>query len=450
MFRTLGERTSVNSAKRRSKDRNRSPFEQVFDFVAAAQPAEEMFPRTKPAGKQKSFALNIDVPMLLVIITLIVFGLIILYSASYDFSLGYHDDSNTIIIHQVRVLALGLIAAIILAVFDYHLLSRFALIAMGITVLSLFAVLFINDERNNATRTLLNGSIQPSELAKIVVIIYLAVWLNSKRERLSDLQFGLVPLAVILGGICGLIVVQPDISAVVMILLLGGLMFFLAGGDLKQITILLLIALAFGGLVLRIYPYGAIRIQAYLAGLKDPVEGSYQVVRSFDALVRGGWFGVGIGKGETKLTGLPVPHTDSIFAVVGEETGVIGALALVALFSLLLWRGLVISRRAPDELGALLAAGLSVWIAVEAFINMAVMVNLLPFAGNALPFISSGGSNLFVSLAAVGIILNVSRQSAQKKEKEGKTSNAVVDLRGRDRRRRVSSARRPASRKKIG
>ena len=447
MFRTLGERTTVNSSKRRSKDHNRSPFEQVFDFVAVAQPADEIFPPAKSKGKQRSFALNIDVPMLLVIITLIVFGLIILYSASYDFSLGLHDDSNTIIIHQVRVLALGLIAAIILAVFDYHLLSRFALFAMGITVASLIAVLLINDERNNATRTLFNGSIQPSELAKIVVIIYLAVWLNSKRERLSDLQFGLIPLAVILGFIGGLIVVQPDISAVVMILFLGVLMFFLAGGDLKQITILLLIAVAFGGLVLKVYPYGSDRISAYFTGLKDPVEGSYQVVRSFDALVRGGWFGVGIGKGETKLTGLPVPHTDSIFAVVGEETGVVGAIALVALFTLLLWRGLVISRRAPDELGALLAAGLSVWIAVEAFINMAVMVNLLPFAGNALPFINSGGSNLFVSLAAVGIVLNISRQSAQKKEKEGKTFNAVVDLRGRDRRRRVSSARRPASRK---
>ena len=173
--------------------------------------------------------------------------------------------------------------------------------------------------------------------------------------------------------------------------------------------------------------------------------GSYHVRWAFEAFVKGGWFGVGIGKAETKLIGLPVPPTDSIFAVVGEETGVFGALSLVGLYVLLLWRGLTISRRAPDQLGALLAAGLSLWIALEAFINMAVMVNLLPFAGNALPLISSGGSNMIVSLAAIGILLNISRLSERKKEENGKLFDAVVDLRRRDRRRSVSSAGRAAS-----
>jgi len=256
----------------------------------------------------------------------------------------------------------------------------------------------------------------------------------------------LLPLGIILSVFCVLILLQPDISVVVTILILGGLMFFLAGGDLKQIFILLMLVVVFGGIILKIFSYSATRVEEYISGIKNPIQAPYQVLRSFDAFVKGGWFGVGIGKGETKLTEFPVPHTDSIFAVIGEETGVFGAAIVVFLFVLLLWRGMVIAQRAPDELGSLIAAGLSIWISLEAFINMAVMVNLLPFAGNALPFISYGGSSLFVSLVAVGILLNISYQGAEKSE--GKDLHAVVDLRRRDGGRRVSSARRSTSREK--
>jgi cell division protein FtsW len=154
---------------------------------------------------------------------------------------------------------------------------------------------------------------------------------------------------------------------------------------------------------------------------------------------------VGIGNASTKLTGLPVPPTDSIFAVVGEETGVFGAAALVVLYVTMLWRGLGIARRAPDQLGTLMAAGLCLWLGMEAFVNMAVMLNLLPFAGNALPFISAGGSNLFVSFVAIGILMNISRLSGKVKEEEGRSFVAVVDMRGRNGRRRVSRPRRTAS-----
>ena len=181
-----------------------------------------------------------------------------------------------------------------------------------------------------------------------------------------------------------------------------------------------------GWLIVQISPTASLRITDYIAGLKDPTKGSAHVLWSFEAFVKGGWLGVGIGKAETKLIGLPVPPTDSIYAVVGEETGVFGALGLVFLYGLLLWRSLKIARRAPDELGSLLAAGLGIWIAMEAFINMAVMVNLLPFAGNALPFISSGGSNLVVSLAAIGIMLNISRLSTRRKKKMGSSSMRLL------------------------
>lgn len=222
-------------------------------------------------------------------------------------------------------------------------------------------------------------------------------------------------------------------------------MFFLAGGDLKQIGILLVVALLVGLAIVKFTPTGSERIMDYFAGLRDPTEGSYHVQRAFEALANGGWFGVGIGKASTKFTGLPVPPTDSIFAVISEETGTIGGIALIVLYTILLWRGLAIAHRAPDELGSLLAAGLSLWISIEAFINISVMVNLLPFAGNALPLISAGGSSLVMTLAAIGILLNISRQSERGNKENDKFFNSVANLRWRDRRRRVSGDRRTAS-----
>jgi cell division protein FtsW len=164
-----------------------------------------------------------------------------------------------------------------------------------------------------------------------------------------------------------------------------------------------------------------------------------------EAFVKGGAFGVGIGKADSKLTVLPFPQTDSIFAVVGEETGVIGAALLVCLYVMILWRGLVIARRAPDQLGTLLASGLILWMTMEAMINMAVMIGLMPFAGNALPLMSAGGSNRVVTLVAMGIVLNVSRQSEKVKVEKERAFSAVVNLRRRDWRRSVSRSRRSTS-----
>jgi cell division protein FtsW len=241
-----------------------------------------------------------------------------------------------------------------------------------------------------------------------------------------------------------LIYLQPDLSAAGTVLLLGGLLFFLAGGDLKQIALLLIAAVLMGWLVVRISPTGAERVADFLNGIKDPTQASYHVRRSFEAIVNGGIFGTGIGQGRTKLLGLPVPPTDSIFAVVAEELGLIGSVILIGLYASVVWRGMVIARRAPDMLGTLLASGLALWIGLEALVNMAVMVGLMPFAGNALPFISAGGSNLVVSLGAIGILLNISRQSGMTVEEgnDWRSFGAVVDLRWRNRRRRVSRARR--------
>jgi cell division protein FtsW len=374
--------------------------------------------------------------------------MIMVYSSSYDFSKVVFGDSYQIFTRQLVVMFIGIVAMGVLTFLDYHILRRLALPAMAVTIVSLLAVQVVGDERHGAARSLLSGSIQPSELAKIVIIIYLAVWLYSKRDNLSKVTFGLIPLGIILGFMVGLILMQPDLSAVFTIILIGGLLFFVAGGDLRQIGVVLLLSALVSWTVLLLYPTGAERMREFFIGLKDPTQGSYHVQRAFEAFVRGGWFGVGIGKSETKYTGLPVPHTDSVYAVIGEETGMLGSIAILILFAILLWRGLAIARRAPDEMGALLAAGITLWIVFEAFINMAGIVNVMPFPGNALPFISAGGSNLFVTLTGIGILLNISRFGVVNDEENGKLYGTSVNLRRRDGRRSVSRTRRTASTEK--
>jgi cell division protein FtsW len=315
---------------------------------------------------------------------------------------------------------------------------------MALTIVLLITVLLMNGIRFGAKRAILGGSVQPSELAKLVSILYLSVWLYAKREHLHDISLGLLPLGVILGVVGGLIYQQPDLSAAATVLMLGGLLFFLAGGDLKQIGVLLVVAVIAAWVVSSISLTGQQRVGDFLAGIKDPLQASYHVRRSFEAIVNGGWFGVGLGQSQSKLTGLPVPPTDSVFAVVVEELGWFGSVALIGLYGFLVWRGLVIARRAPDMLGTLLASGLAIWIAFEALVNMAVMVGLLPFAGNALPFISAGGSNLIATLAALGILFNISRQTGEGtiSDDEWRSYSAVANLRGWNGRRSISRARR--------
>src|SRR3990172_1149880 len=388
---------------------------------------------------------NYDIPLLLGMLALVVFGMVMLFSASWDFSLAAYDDPMYMFKHQLTWVGLGTILAFILSDLDYHYWRRLSVPALAVSIFLLVYVLIMGETHLGVQRDICRqGSCQPSELAKLISILYLSVWLYSKRESLHDISFGLVPLGVILGMICGLIYLQPDLSAAATVLLLGGLLFFLAGGDLKQIGVLLIVATVAAWLVASISITGQQRVGDFLAGIKDPLQASYHVRRSFEAIVNGGWFGVGLGQSKSKLTGLPVPPTDSVFAVVVEELGWIGSVALIALYGFLVWRGLVIARRAPDMLGTLLASGLVIWIAFEALLNMAVMVGLLPFAGNALPFISAGGSNLVATLAALGILFNISRQTGKGtiSDDEWRSYSAVVNLRWWNGRRSVSRARR--------
>jgi len=381
------------------------------------------------------------------VVILCIFGLIMLFSASPDYSLFNYGKPYYVFNKQILWMVLGVLVAFVASRVDYHLVQKLAVPAMGITIVLLIAVLLRGEERLNSVRSFFGGSVQPSELAKLVTILYLSVWLYSKRDYLHDVQLGLLPLAIILGTIGGLIYLQPDLSATATIFLLGGLLFFLAGGDLKQIVMFLVVALAAGWLVVQLSATGRARLADYLAGLKDPLQSSDHILYALESIVSGGFFGVGLGNAKVKVEGLPLAATDSIFAVIVEELGLVGALFLMALYGVILWRGLKIASRAPDLLGQLMAAGLSFWIVIEALINLTVIVGLLPFAGNALPFISAGGSNLLSMMAAVGVLLSISRQQGARPQetiiRERRSYSASADLRGRNGRRRVPGPRRP-------
>ena len=398
--------------------------------------------------KRRPLKLGVDMVLFWVVIALLAFGLLMLYSASWQYSVSIMGEKPSyLLIRQLRFVLLGGAAAIFAFYFGYKRMGKFVVPGMILMIIMLMLVIFyVNEVRLGARRGLFNGSIQPSELAKLMVIIYLAYWLNNHQSYLHKFNFGILPVGFILGISCVLIFLQPDLSAAITILMIGGLMFFFAGGEMRHIMFAMVAALVVIVFAIFVVKTGSERINAYIQGLQDPSTASYHLTRSFEAIVKGGLFGAGIGRGNTKFTGLPVAPTDSIFAVIVEETGILGATVVIILFVLFLWRGFYIAKRAPDMFGKLLAAGITVWIFLEAFINMSVLVNLLPFAGNALPFISYGGSNLTMVLSGVGIIMSVARQTAiEKNEEEGRPLNAVINLRGNDGRRRVSGPRRPTS-----
>jgi cell division protein FtsW len=386
---------------------------------------------------------GIDWVLVGIVIGLTLFGLLMVYSAGPKFAKEIDKPADFFLNRQLAWAVISLIAMVILSRVPYRWYARLTVPGMIITIIALAVVAALKDTTLGANRSVLSGSIRPSEMAKLIIILYVSVWLTAKRSVLNDISLGLIPLILILGLTGGLIFLQPDLSAAITVIILGGILFFLAGGEWRQIGLTVAAAMVLGWVVINVYPTGMQRVKDYMAGLQNLNKASYHVQRSLEAIINGGLIGTGIGRGSTKFTGLPVAPTDSIFAVIAEETGLFGTLMVILAFLILLWRGLDIARRAPDLLGTLMASGITIWIVIEAFLNMAVMVNLLPHAGNALPFISYGGSSLLVTLAAIGVLLNISHSSGEDKTKGGGPFGSVVDLRWRDRRGRVSRFGRP-------
>lgn len=286
---------------------------------------------------------------------------------------------------------------------------------MAGTILALLAVLVVGADRFGATRTYLGGSIQPSEPAKIITILYISAWLTSKGTRIQDVQVGLLPFSVVIGIIAVLVVVQPQISAAILIVSTAGIMFFIAGADLKQLLLVGAGTSLTFWLVITNSSYASGRFQRYLESLSDPLQSTeYQVQRSVAALSHGGLIGVGIGNGEAKLPGyLPLSWSDNIFAVIGEEMGFIGSLLVILLFGLLAYRGFRIALRTPDNFGRLAAIGITSSLILQALLNIAVVAAVAPPTGVTLPFVSYGGSSLVTALWATGILLSISAHARQ-------------------------------------
>jgi cell division protein FtsW len=420
----------------------------AIDFSSVEQPV-----------RKKAFGLPIDTMLLVVVGALVAFGLMMVYSATFDWSYRQYGSPNTIFIRQLQWLGLGLTLMFIASRLDYHVWKRLAVPLMIVTLGALLWVLVFGSPVFGAQRSFFRGSVQPSELAKFVMIIYLAAWLDSKGDKIRETGYGLVPFGMIVGIVAGLILLQPDLSASATVILVATLMFFISGADLFQMGVVGLFGSATMWLVLQISATGRQRLEDYLIGLQDLTQASWHIKQAAIAFVNGGLFGRGLGESHQKFGFLPTPHTDSIFAIIGEELGLLGCLFVIGLFIVLIWRGFKITAQARDSLGAILAAGIVSWIALEAVINIAVMVGIMPFAGNALPFISYGGSNLVVTLSAMGVLLNISRRPNENLPRKTRTTglsrtanlrqDANFDFSRGDRRGRLSGAvrRRSADRR---
>jgi cell division protein FtsW len=378
--------------------------------------------------------LRTDPWLMLLVAAMVVIGLVMVYSASWDVSWRLHDDPNELFRRQVVNLAYGLVVLLAAMSFPIKWLRKLALPIIGFCVLALLVVLIVNTG-DGPRRAILGASVQPSEMAKLGLIIYLAVWMESKGPRLSEWGYGFIPLMMIIGLMGGLILLQPDLSAVLTIAIVSLTMFYLAGSRATQTLSIAAGSAIVGYIMVRLTNTGRARWDDYLAGLVDIEGASYHVQHSLQAFFSGGLIGRGLGASREKFGLLPAPHTDSIFAVLGEELGLAGALFVLLLFLAFLRQGFKVATMADDRLASLLAGGITFWIGVEAFVNMSVLLGMLPFAGNALPFFSFGGSSLLVSMAGVGLLLNVSRQ-AKSKPKRAHVSPTGVGRR--DSRRRVS------------
>jgi cell division protein FtsW len=363
----------------------------------------------------------------LVVLTavMLVLGMVMVYSASWDVSWRLFGDHNAVFNRQLLNLVLGIGAMLVAALFPLHWLRRAALPLIVGTIVILFAVLIVN-LGGEYKRAFLGASVQTSELAKLALVIYLAVWMESKGERLSDLGYGFMPLVFIVGLVGGLIVAQPDLSAGLTIGLVSLTMFYLAGAHTLQTLGLGLGGGSVGYIMVRLHQTGTERWMQFKDGLFDIEKASYHVQQSLQAFYNGGLFGRGLGASRAKFGFLPAPHTDSVFAIVGEELGLVGAMLVLILFCLFLWRGFRVAVETEDRLALLLASGVTFWIGAEALINMSVLLGLLPFAGNALPFFSYGGSNLVTTLAGVGLLLNVSRQTRAEARKRGQVATFSI------------------------
>ena len=357
---------------------------------------------------------SVDKPLLYVTIALTVAGFLILASASMVLS---QKNFGTPTYYTLRQLLFGIIiggvALLITARIPYRFWKKMALPLMVLSFI-LLAVLFIPHTSyswGGATRWLRLGnfSFQPSEILKLAFIVYLASWLDSRRKDTASISFGLLPFIIMLGIVGVFLIMQPDIGTLGVIVGTAVMLYFLGGGKTSQIATLVILGTVLLYFLVQLAPYRLARFTVFLNPGHDPKGIGYQINQALIGIGSGGFWGRGFGQSVQKYSYLPEPVGDSIFAIIAEEMGFFGALCLIGLFGFFFWRGMHIARHAPDIFGKLLAAGITIGIMTQSFINMAAISGLLPLTGIPLPLVSYGGTSLAMTLASIGILLNISK-----------------------------------------
>jgi cell division protein FtsW len=357
---------------------------------------------------------NLDERLLLAYLLILVAGLIMIYSASSMIAESRFGSHLHFLRNQGLWAVLSLVCIWVIGRLDLQKLAVWSAPGLFFTIL-LLSLVFVMPARNGSHRWLFLGplTLQPSELFKFLAIYYLAFSLSNPKRNLSDWRQLVFPYVPILGIGVILIVLEPDLGAVIVLMMsVLGLM-FLAGARLYHLVLATVPAAALGSMIVFVIGYKRDRVLDYLAAVSDPLNGSYQVKQAVLTFGSGGLFGTGLGDGRQKQFFLPYPHTDFILASIGEEIGFIGLMAVIGVLFYMLWRGCRIAMQQPDRFGFLLAAGMTWALFVNIAVNIGVVTSILPVTGRALPFLSYGGSSLLMSSAAVGVLLNLSRRVAK-------------------------------------
>ncbi|MFA4833398.1 MAG: putative lipid II flippase FtsW [Patescibacteria group bacterium] len=356
-----------------------------------------------------------DRSLIIAVGVIIIFGLIMLSSATSAVAYAKFGNSYYYFTHQLFGLFLGLIAGFLFSRLDYHLWRKYALVFLIFSIVLLLLVfipgLSASWGKSRSWINVFGFSLQPSEFVKLFYLLYLAAWLESRGKKLSDLHQGTGPFVIVLGAIAFLMLLQPDIGTLSIIALVSLIVYFIGGGKIFHILVMITIGVLAFAVMVHYKPYQMDRFRC----LADPGFSSndicYQVNQSLIAVGSGGFWGRGLGESRQKFMYLPEVSGDSIFPIIAEETGLIFSGLLVILYIYVFYRGYLIAKYAPDMFGRILAIGIVSWIVIQAIFNIGGMVNLLPMTGVPLPFISYGGTAIISSLAAIGILINISKHT---------------------------------------
>ena len=360
-----------------------------------------------------------DVPFLAILLALLCFGLLMLYSAGYAVALYRRGDAGTYIRPQLLFAVLGVLAMYGASLVDYHLWHRLAWPVLGISVLLLTVVLFM-PEYNGCKRWIVLpglGTLQPSEIAKFAVVVVFAHIISLNHDRMKTFTTGVLPFGLILGVVTVLMLLEPHLSGTLLILSIGAVLMFVGGTGLRWFGLAAgagAAAIAAAVVLLpELVPYAADRLASWRDPFADPLGEGHQTIQSLYAIASGGLAGLGLGNSRHKYLYVPEPQNDFIFSILCEELGFLGAALVIVLFLALLLRGMSIALRARDKFGALLVVGFVVQVVLQAILNIAVVTNTIPNTGISLPFFSSGGTSLMMLLGEMGVVLSVSRQADQ-------------------------------------